>query len=150
MPFVRRYFLFIPFLFVCFSSFSLSGEPGLEKDIFTQTNEFRSLNGLPPLLYREDLGEIARKHSADMAGGRTGFGHNGFDDREARIKTIITPYHGMAENVAYGAHSAKEVVSIWKKSSGHRRNMLGPYKYIGIGTARDRKGQIFFTEIFVR
>jgi uncharacterized protein YkwD len=150
MPFVRRYFLFIPFLFLCFSSFSLSGEPGLEKDIFNQTNEFRSSNGLSLLLYREDLGEIARKHSSDMASGRTGFGHNGFDEREARIKTIITPYHGMAENVAYGARSAKEVVAIWKKSLGHRRNMLGPYKYIGIGTARDRKGQIFFTEIFVR
>jgi uncharacterized protein YkwD len=150
MPFVRRYLLFILFLFLCFSSFSLSGEPGLEKDIFNQTNDFRGSNGLSLLIYSEDLGEIARKHSADMASGRTAFGHNGFDDRETRIKTIITPYHGMAENVAFGACSAKEVVGIWKKSPGHRRNMLGPYKYIGIGTARDRKGQIFFTEIFVR
>ena len=102
------------------------------------------------MLYSEELGDIARKHSADMASGGTGFGHDGFDDREARVKTFITPYHGMAENVAFGAQSADEVVTLWKKSRGHRRNMLGPYRYIGIGTARDRKGQIFFTEIFVR
>jgi uncharacterized protein YkwD len=57
--------------------------------------------------------------------------------------------YGMAENVAYGATTAKEVVSMWKGSSGHRKNMLGNYKYIGIGTARDKRGAIYYTEIFV-
>ena len=54
-----------------------------------------------------------------------------------------------AENVAYGANTAREVVTLWKNSPGHRRNMLGNFKYIGIGTAKDSKGQIYYTEIFV-
>jgi uncharacterized protein YkwD len=40
------------------------------------------------------------------------------------------------------------VVGLWKNSPGHRRNMLGNFKYIGIGIARDRQGRIFYTEVF--
>jgi uncharacterized protein YkwD len=60
----------------------------------------------------------------------------------------IRGLHVFAENVAFGASSGLQVVTMWKNSSGHRRNMLGPYKYIGIGIAKDKHGQIFYTEVF--
>jgi uncharacterized protein YkwD len=50
--------------------------------------------------------------------------------------------------VAYGPTSGKEVVKQWKGSPGHRRNMLGKYKYIGIGIATDRRGHIYYTQVF--
>ena len=56
----------------------------------------------------------------------------------------------MAENVVFGARNGKEAFEMWKKSSGHRKNMLGNYKYIGIGAARNRRGVIYYTEIFVK
>ena len=100
---------------------------------------------------RDDLNAIARKHSEDMAKGRCAFGHSGYDQRASKIKKTIKPCDGLVgENVAYGANNGKEAVDIWKKSSAHRKNMLGDYIYIGIGTARNKKGVIYYTQIFVR
>lgn len=122
----------------------------LAEDILRHTNQFRKSRGLSPLEMKNDLNAIARKHSEDMASGRRRFGHSGLNERELKVKKFIKPYHCMAENVAYGASNGKEAVSIWKNSRGHRENMLGNYKYIGIGTARNRRGVIYYTQIFVR
>ena len=99
---------------------------------------------------KKELNTIARSHSEDMASGRRSFGHGGYEQRESKVKKMIQPYKGMAENVAYGASDGKGAVEIWKNSSGHRKNMLGDYKYIGIGTARNKRGIIYYTQIFVR
>lgn len=120
----------------------------LDNDILAETNRFRKANGLSALTMQDDLNEIARKHSANMASGKTGFGHSGFAKRQQEATKKITSINSFAENVAYGASTAKEVVEIWKNSTGHRRNMLGKYKYIGIGTAKDKKGRIYFTQVF--
>ena|SRR5436190_575734 len=123
---------------------------GLNEDILKYTNQFRKSKGLPALIMRNDLNAIARKHSEDMAKGRSEFGHKGYDQRERQIQKLIKPFYGMAENVAYGVAEGKQVVDLWKKSRGHRENMLGDYKYIGIGTGRDKDGVIYYTQIFVR
>ncbi len=99
---------------------------------------------------RNDLNAIARKHSEDMASGRRSFGHGGLNERAVKVKRIIRPYHSIAENIAYGAKDGKEAVAIWKNSKGHRENLLGNYKYIGIGTARNRRGVIYYTQLFVK
>lgn len=123
---------------------------GLTEDILKHTNKFRKSKGLSALVIRNDLNAIAAKHSEDMDKGRKGFGHDGFKQREVQVKKIIKPYSGMAENVAYGARNGKEAVDVWKNSSAHKKNMLGNYKYIGIGTARNQRGIIYYTEIFVK
>jgi uncharacterized protein YkwD len=122
----------------------------LNDEIFKYTNQFRKSKHLPALEMREDLNAIARTHSENMAKGKCGFGHAGYHQRELQVQKVMKLEYGMAENVAYGATTGKEVVSMWKGSSGHRKNMLGNYKYIGIGTAHDRRGAIYYTEIFVR
>lgn len=142
-------FTFSIALFLGFASF-VSVKDVLTEDVLKYTNQFRRANGLPALEMRSDLSAIARKHSEDMASGRRSFGHGGYNQREAQVKKLITSFRAMGENVAYGASSGKEVVSLWKTSTGHRRNMLGNYKYIGIGVARDRRGFIYYTQIFAR
>jgi uncharacterized protein YkwD len=136
-------------LLLILASFKLTKDV-LAEDVLKYTNQFRKSNGLRPLEMRNDLNAIARRHSEDMASGRRGFGHGGYDQREAQVKKLITPFYAMGENVAYGAANGKEVVSLWKTSPGHRRNILGNYRYIGIGTARDRRGIIYYTQIFAR
>jgi uncharacterized protein YkwD len=123
---------------------------GLSDEVLKYTNEFRKSKGLNALVMQGDLNAIARRHSEDMAKGRCSFGHSGYDRRALQAQNIIKPFYGMAENVALGATTGKEVVSLWKGSPNHRKNMLGDYKYIGIGTARDARGAIYYTEIFVR
>ena len=125
-------------------------EEGLTEDILTYTNQFRRSKGLPALIIRNDLNAIAGRHSEDMANGRIGFGHAGFDERQAEAEKLIRPYYGIAENVAYGPVTGEEVVAMWQNSNGHRKNILGDYKWIGIGTATDRRGMIYYTQIFVR
>jgi uncharacterized protein YkwD len=120
----------------------------LVDDVLEQTNKFRKSKGLPALIMNDDLNEIAQKHSARMASGSTAFGHSGFNQREKEAKKKISSVRAFGENVAYGATSGKEVVNMWKNSPGHRRNILGDYKYIGIGTAKDKRGYIYFTQVF--
>jgi uncharacterized protein YkwD len=120
----------------------------LVDDILKQTNQFRKSKGLSELVMRPELNTIAQKHSANMAKGKVAFGHDGFSDRNRQASTKIKSLGSFAENVAYGATNALEVMSMWKNSSGHRRNLLGAYKYIGIGIAKDRLGRLFYTQVF--
>lgn len=149
--FISRSFYY-SFSFGCLLFFSIvtAFNGGLNDEVLKYTNQFRKSNRLGALEMRDDLNAIAQKHSEDMAKGRCSFGHTGYHQRELKVQRIIKIEYGMAENVAYGATSGKQVVALWKSSSGHRKNMLGNYKYIGIGTARDRRGAIYYTEIFVR
>ena len=136
-------------LFISLNSFLPGDNTSLVTDVLKQTNQFRKSQGLPVLIIKQELNQIAQKHSKDMASGRVAFGHDGFGDRQAKAGQEIKGMRTFAENVAYGANTAQEVVTLWKNSPGHRRNMLGNFKYIGIGTATDSKGQIYYTEIFV-
>jgi uncharacterized protein YkwD len=135
-------------LFASLTSFTPAPDKNLVDDVLSYTNKFRKSKGLPALVINEDLNAIAETHSVNMAKGRVRFGHGGFNKRYALAKTKISHFSGFAENVAYGVNSGKEVVDLWKTSSGHRQNMLGKFRYIGIGTAKDRKGQIYYTQVF--
>jgi uncharacterized protein YkwD len=136
-------------LIVSFSSFAPVLENPLRDDVLTHTNKLRKSRGLKELVMVSSLNEIAQQHSQDMAKGKQSFGHGGFDKRSAKAIKKLDGSSSFAENVAYGVNSGKEVVDMWKKSAGHRRNILGKYTYIGIGTAKDRRGIIYYTQVFV-
>lgn len=146
------FFTALIFSIVSLSSFNfdIPANNGLTQDVLKYTNDFRRSKKLKPLEMRNDLNAIARKHSEEMASGRRSFGHAGLHQREVQVKKIIKASCGIAENVAYGASNGKEAFNIWKNSVGHRKNMLGDYKYIGIGTASNKKGVIYYTQIFVK
>ncbi len=148
-----RYLLaYLPFSFLLMaglSSFNIrSAETDLVSEILRETNAFRKDNGLPPLTLQADLSELARRHSENMAVGKVSFGHSGFSLRESQARKKVRDIRSFAENVAYGMLSGTEAVRSWKNSAGHRRNMLGSYRYIGIGIAYDRQGRIYFTQVF--
>jgi uncharacterized protein YkwD len=146
-----RHFFLLTLVFSIFfttSSFAPSST-GLANEVLAYTNQYRKSNHLSALVMREELNKLAAKHSEDMAKGRCGFGHDGFYTRTKKIKQIFGSC-STAENVAYGAPTAQQVLEQWKGSANHRRNILGDYKYVGIGTAKDKKGVIYYTQIFVR
>ena len=144
--FIPRVIFLISALFVFNAAVSPTNQ--LANDVLKYTNDYRRSKGLKELIMKDDLNSLARKHSEDMAKGRLSVGHSGYEQRAAKVKKIYGTAI-VAENVAYGARDAKEVFSLWKKSSGHRKNMLGNYKYIGIGSAKNKRGVIYYTEIFV-
>ncbi len=143
-----RGFSFLSFFLLLFSSFVVNAQ-NIREDVLKYTNDFRRSKGLPALEMKDGLNKLAQEHSSNMARGKTGFGHDGFMQRQQAAHKFLPSVNAFAENVAYGATSGKEVVKGWRNSSGHRRNMLGKYKYIGIGVAKDKKGTLYYTQVFV-
>jgi uncharacterized protein YkwD len=92
---------------------------------------------------------LATGHSQDMARGKVPFGHEGFKSRAKSIQKALGS-NEVGENVASGPMTAREVVDGWLHSPGHKKNIEGDFKLTGIGYAADKKGNIFFTQIFSR
>lgn len=123
----------------------------LERQIHDLVNQRRATQSLPALQWDDRIAAVAREHSEAMASaGR--LSHDGFDQRAARIGTLIT-LRSMAENVAYDSRSgpdlARQVVAGWIASAGHRQNIEGEFTVTGVGTARAANGMHYFTQIFV-
>jgi uncharacterized protein YkwD len=123
-------------------------QANMADDVLKYVNEYRRKRGLPALVMNDVMSAEAQKHSENMAARRTAFGHNGFQGRWKRISSALSGVSEIAENVALGSTSAKEVVDNWLKSPVHKENIEGHYKITGIGIAADKKGVLYFTQIF--
>ena len=123
---------------------------GLEDDILALINNHRRAKGLSALQTNGAITLEARKHTMSMATNRIAFGHGGFNIRNRIILAKVPGATAVAENVAYGSKTAKEVVNGWLNSPGHRKNIEGNYKLTGIGVARDKNAVLYFTQIFAR
>ncbi|WP_058496267.1 CAP domain-containing protein [Legionella drozanskii] len=121
-----------------------------QKAILVYVNEYRAKRGLKPLKMNNLMSAEAAKHSRDMANHAIPFGHQYFDKRIHRLFNAIQQCQGGSENVAYNYKDAKDVVRNWLTSRGHRRNIEGNYNLTGIGLARDKRGKLYFTQIFLR
>ncbi len=125
----------------------------LERYVHRLVNEHRVSQGLKPLAFNSEISAIARRHSQDMATGRVGFSHGGFESRRKKIAGFIAQ-PGVGENVAMvpagSSHVGAVAVSNWLESPGHRRNIEGAYELTGVGIAQGPTGSYFFTQLFVR
>ena len=121
-----------------------------QKAILVYINQYRSKHHLKPLKMNNLMSAEAEKHSRDMANHAIPFGHKYFHKRIHRLFDQIKHCHAGAENIAYNYKDAKDVVRNWLTSPGHRRNIEGNYNLTGIGLARDKKGKIYYTQIFLR
>ncbi|MEH2437052.1 MAG: CAP domain-containing protein [Nostoc sp.] len=122
----------------------------LEQSIFNKINDYRASQGLVKLTSNSDIDNQARIHSQNMANGKVPFGHTGFSER---IKAIGIRYSSAGENVAYNqgySDPAKTAVEGWLKSPGHLANIRGNFNKTGIGVASNSRGEIYFTQIFLR
>lgn len=124
----------------------------MDESILRYVNDHRRSKGLSTLQMSNVASEQAYQHSKNMATGKTGFGHEGFEQRVQVIKQAmgVSYMSASAENVAYGQLSAQAVVKGWINSAPHKKNMEGNYTLTGIGVYKDRKGVIYFTQIFLR
>lgn len=94
-------------------------------------NEYRARNGLPALIWDQNIYNIALKHTEDMR-DRNFFSHVNPDSRTPfdRLAECYVPYYRSAENLAVGQTSPEVVLSNWIRSPGHKRNLLSSlYEY---------------------
>ncbi len=147
----------------------------LEHHVHRLVNEHRTAQGLKPLAFNPEISAIARRHSRDMATGRVGYGHGGFDTRRRAVAAII-PLRSFGENVAWSQASgvggmageepqsgregkvsrsqaavANYIVEGWLSSPPHRKNIeSSDYELAGVGVAQGPGGEYYFTQLFVR
>lgn len=127
-----------------------SSDTAIQNAILVHINEYRQKRGLSPLKMDERIVKEAKNHSIDMANHTMPFGHKYFKSRIDRLHAKIKNSNAGAENVAYNYKDAQDVVKNWLRSPGHKRNIDGNYDLTGIGIARDQKGKIYFTQIFLK
>lgn len=95
------------------------------RDVASLTNQYRAQYGLPPLRVNVNLERVAELHGRDMVRNRF-FSHSGSDGSDIGDRALRVGYRYcvIAENIAQGHRSARDVAKGWMKSPGHRRNML--------------------------
>ena len=128
----------------------------IEAEIVAQTNQLRAENGLSQVEQSFEVSYVARLWSEQQATSKQ-ISHQGFP--EQRQRQLSDEFAGwqtflLAENVAMGMPQSKDpevvaqyIVSLWADSAGHRRNMLGPYQYLGTGIHFDGE-HLYATQIF--
>ena len=123
----------------------------LVQKVHAAVNEYRASQNLPPLKLNAQISKQAQIHSQNMAQEEVKFSHVGFDDRVDTLGKSIA-YTSAAENVAYNQgyqDPASKAVAGWIKSPGHKKNMVGNYNLTGIGVAKNKQGEYYFTQIFI-
>ena len=124
-------------------------EESFMKEIIDLTNCTRYVNDLPPLKYDEKATICATKHSKDMRDNKY-FDHNNLNEETPfdRMKKEGIYYTSAGENIAAGQSNSVFVHNGWLNSLGHRKNILGNYKYIGIGIVFGGNYNTYYTENF--
>lgn len=147
--FIFTYLLTLPSL-AAITPIQPEKEKLYQQMVLDEVNRYRVSKGLNKLALNENISKEARQHSLDMAEKNIKFGHQGFDKRITHIKPHIPAFGGGAENIACFKLPPKKVVQKWLTSRGHKRNIEGRYNLTGIGVAQDKKGWIYYTQIFVK
>ena len=105
-------------------------------------NRERASHGLRPLRHERRLALAASRHARDMV-RRQYFAHEGHSGSDFVQRVQRTGYTRgaswrLGENLAWGEGtqaSPTAIVAAWMRSPGHRRNVLGQFREVGIGLA---------------
>jgi uncharacterized protein YkwD len=140
--------------------------------IFEKTNALRTEKGLPKLVLLDSLMDLAQMHSENMVE------HNFYDHvdhlglnpveraEKQKVKAWVRKgnrYTGVAENIAQtpwfenvrGCGDTRSAESLancmvtgWKNSPPHYKNILGDFTHLGVGLYFDKEGMGFGTQNF--
>lgn len=110
-----------------------------ERCFMRRINQMRDRNGKHRLNRDKQLGYVARRHARAMARNRTIF-HDG------DLGSTVTRWRRLGQNVGMGG-GCKSLFRAFKSSSGHRSNILGAWRHMGVGMDR-RGGRIYVMHIF--
>ena len=163
---------FISMVFCAASSFAQGDLEIMRQLIFEKTNALRTEKGLSKLEQLDSLMDLAQFHSENMV--KHGFydhlDHLGLNPTQRaekfKVKAWVKKgnrFSGIAENIAQtpwfenvrgcGDTRAEEdlaqcMVTGWKNSPPHYKNILGDYTYLGVGLFFDKKGIGYGTQNF--
>lgn len=118
----------------------------LAVEAFNLTNEQRVANGLPELVWRDDLAAVAQVRAIETV---TLFSHTRPNGTEWWTVNGNIMY---GENLARKFSTAAGCVNGWMNSPDHRANILSAGEYgftsCGIAVYEDANGTLYWTQIF--
>ena len=125
-------------------SASAAADSGSEQGFLSAINSTRSSAGLGSLTMDGGLQSHARRHTADMiAAGEI------FHSSSAELQAAAgSGWSKLGENVGRGG-TVDSLHSAFMASSGHKKNILGDYNYVGIGTD-SKDGVLYVTVVFMK
>ncbi len=120
-------------------------DTGMAQEILDIVNEERLAAGQEPLTMDSNLQKTAELRSAELS---VYYSHTRPDGSDWNSAFPAMRFLHIGENIAVGQDSAREVMTTWMNSKGHRENILGSdYHSIGIGCFR-ANGYWCFTQNF--
>jgi uncharacterized protein YkwD len=125
-----------------------------EETLLELTNLERAKEKLPPLRVNPVLFQVARRHSANMA--KQSKMEHILDGKNPgqRVLGAGYDYGRVTENIAtcdMPGVPLSAIMQDWMKSKLHRVNLLDDrVSEIGLGIAKNEKGEFYYTQIFAR
>jgi uncharacterized YkwD family protein len=122
-----------------------------EQQVAVLVNSERASRGLSPLSWNQNLANIARVKSDDMANNNY-FSHTSptYGSPFDMLKSFGVSYTAAGENIASGQTTAQSVMDTWMNSPGHAANILnGNFTEIGVGYSYN-SGRPIWTQLFLR
>ncbi len=138
---IRQVSIVIMAIVVMTVGLAIPAHAGTEGAFVSEINASRAAAGLPPVSSHSDLVPDARAHSAEMMAA-------GQIYHTSNLGSVASGWEGLGENVGVGP-SVNALHTAFMNSSGHRRNILGDFNYVGVGVAMDGD-QIWVTVIFMK
>ncbi len=132
------------------TSGTVSSVNSMEKQVVSLTNSERKAAGLGSLTLDSQLSKLARMKAEDMA-KKGYFSHTSptYGSAFDMMKKYGVSYRTAGENIAKGQKTAESVMKGWMNSSGHRANILSSaYTHIGVGYAKDSRGNTYWVQMF--
>ena len=132
------------------STGTVSTVNSMEKQVASLTNSERKAKGLSALTLDSQLSKLARIKAEDMA-KKGYFSHTSptYGSAFDMMNKYVVSYRTAGENIAKGQKTAESVMNGWMNSSGHRANILSSaYTNIGVGYAKDSRGNTYWVQIF--
>jgi len=134
----------------------------VERLIGEKTNKYREGRGLKPLALDAKIAFVARDWSKKQASSGS-ISHSGFPSarmsvyrQEFSVSRSLSGENvamtgrvsSMTDDDAAAERVAQEFAVMWWNSSGHRANMLGRFKSLGVGVFKNSRGSWYATQIF--
>lgn len=110
-----------------------------ERCLMRKINKARRARGKRALDWDKQLGYVARRHAGSMAGTR-GVWHDG------SLGQKITRWRRLGQNTGRGG-ACRSIFRSFMRSSGHRANILGRWKHVGVGTVW-AGGDMYVQQVF--
>ena len=121
----------------------------VESEVLRLVNIERSKAGLSGLKMSNELSNVARMKSQDMA-DKNYFSHTSptYGSPFDMMKKFGVSYTTAGENIAKGYSGAEAVMNGWMNSPGHKANILNPkFGTLGVGYV-NKGGTTYWTQMF--